>query len=198
MVKRYDCLKFLSDQLKEELVVASLAGTTHEWNSLNKREANLYLMGMGLVTGTALGLALALPHRKVIALETDGSMLMSLGILPVVAQQRPANLIILCFDNECYYAAGGFPSATADVSDLAGLARAAGIKEVRTVASLEEFIPAAKESMIREGPSVVIVKTEKGWEKVPAPTMHGIENKYRFARYIENTEKVNIFAPVKS
>ncbi|MEE8448922.1 MAG: thiamine pyrophosphate-dependent enzyme [Thermodesulfobacteriota bacterium] len=198
MVKRYDCLKFLSDQLKEELVVASLAGTTHEWNSLNKREANLYLMGMGLVTGTALGLALALPHRKVIALETDGSMLMSLGILPVVAQQRPANLIILCFDNECYYAAGGFPSATADVSDLAGLARAAGIKEVRTIASLEEFIPAAKESMSREGPSVVIVKTEKGWEKVPAPTMHGIENKYRFARYIENTEKVNIFAPVKS
>lgn len=198
MVKRYDCLKFLSDQLKEELVVASLAGTTHEWNSLNKREANLYLMGMGLVTGTALGLALALPHRKVIALETDGSMLMSLGILPVVAQQRPANLIILCFDNECYYAAGGFPSATADASDLAGLARAAGIKEARTVASLEEFIPAAKESMSREGPSVVIVKTEKGWEKVPAPTMHGIENKYRFARYIENTEKVNIFAPVKS
>ena len=198
MVKRYDCLKFLSDQLKEGLVVASLAGTTHEWNSLNKREANLYLMGMGLVTGTALGLALALPHRKVIALETDGSMLMSLGILPVVAQQRPANLIILCFDNECYYAAGGFPSATSDVSDLAGLARAAGIKEARTVASLEEFSLAAKESMSREGPSVVIVKTEKGWEKVPAPTMHGIENKYRFARHIENTEKVNIFAPVKS
>jgi thiamine pyrophosphate-dependent acetolactate synthase large subunit-like protein len=198
MVKRYDCLKFLSIKIKEELVVAALAGTTHEWHSLNKREANLYLMGMGLVTGTALGLALALPSRKVIALETDGSMLMSLGILPVVAQQRPANLTIFCFDNECYYAAGGFPSATAQVSDLAGLAQAAGIKEARTVANLEEFISAAKESMSRQGPRVVIVKTEKGVENVPAPTMHGVENKYRLARHIEETEKVNIFSPVKS
>ncbi|MEE8450248.1 MAG: thiamine pyrophosphate-dependent enzyme [Thermodesulfobacteriota bacterium] len=198
MVKRYDCLKFLSDQIKDELVVATLAGTTHEWNSLNKREANLYLMGMGLVTGTALGLALALPNRKVVALESDGGMLMSLSILPVVAQQRPSNLTIFCFDNECYYATGGFPSATADVSDLGGLAKAAGIKAAQTVTTLEEFIAAAKESMSREGPNVVIVKTEKGVEKVPAPTMHGIENKYRFARYIERTEKIDIFAPVKS
>lgn len=197
MVKRYDCLKFLSQKLTDELVVTTLGGTANEWHFLNKRDANLYLMGMGLVTGTALGLALALPHRKVIALESDGSMLMSLGILPVVAQQSPGNLAVFCFDNECYDAAGGFPSATADAADLCALAKAAGIKESRTVTILEEFIAAAKETISQEGPHVVIAKTEKGMADVPSPTMDGTENKYRFARHIEATEKVTIFTPVK-
>jgi len=192
MVKRYDCLKILASGITDELVVANLGGATNEWHALCPRDSNLYLMGMGLVTATGLGLALALPHRRLLALEGDGSLLMGLSILPAVAKSRPKNLSIICFDNESYYAAGGYPTFTADTADLAGIAKGAGIKHVSSVDSLDHFQKALEAAQKEDGPHFLLVKSEKSDADVPYPSMQGVENKYHFVRYIERTEKVTI------
>ena len=66
-----------------------------------------------MVTPVVLGLALALPHRGVIALDGDGSILLNLGTLSTVGNYAPPNLMSIIFDNESYASTGGLPTATA-------------------------------------------------------------------------------------
>ena len=111
---RIDCLKALKAMLPNDtLVVVTLGVTTDEFYDLGHRDASMYLPAMGCNTPVGLGLATALPHRRVLVLDSDGSLLMSLGILTTVAAQAPRNLGIIVFDNQCYESIGGSPTPSA-------------------------------------------------------------------------------------
>jgi sulfopyruvate decarboxylase subunit beta len=113
-MKRIDCLKALAEITKDDdLVVTNLGNTPHEWLSVRPSRANLYGMNLGQCTPVALGLALALPHRRVFALDGDGNLLLNLGSLADTAHRKPSNLRIIVFDNEAYESPGGMPTATA-------------------------------------------------------------------------------------
>ena len=113
---RYECLGILAPFLKDEdLVVTALGWVAGEWHSIRPKESNLYQINMGMCTPLSLGLALVLPHRRVIALESDGSVLLYLGNLTTLANKKPKNLTVVVFDNQCYLATGGLPTATAGV-----------------------------------------------------------------------------------
>jgi sulfopyruvate decarboxylase subunit beta len=101
-MKRIDCLKILAPLIRDELVVVTLGVTKHGWEMINPRDGNCYLSGMGGTTPFGLGLALALPHRKVVVLDSEGSFLFGLNTLATLAVQKPQNLSIFIFDNECY------------------------------------------------------------------------------------------------
>ena len=75
---RHECLELLAAKMSDQLVVTSQSGQRIEWSHLSKHEGNLLVGMMGCAIGVATGLALALPHRKVIALDSDGSVLLSL------------------------------------------------------------------------------------------------------------------------
>src|SRR5262249_56304345 len=94
---------------------------------------------LGSVSSTALGLALALPHRRVIALETDGSVLMNVGVLCTLGNADPGNLTVIVFDNEMYETIGGLPTLTAGPTGLGGMARAAGCPASATARDLGGF-----------------------------------------------------------
>ena len=112
----------------DDLVVTTLGWVAGEWFALRHKESNLYQVNMGMCTPLCLGLALVLPHRRVIAIESDGSVLLNIGAMTTLANKRPANLTVIVFDNQCYMATGGLPTATAGPTDLAGMANAAGIE----------------------------------------------------------------------
>ena len=191
---RYDCLKILAPLLKDEdLVVTALGWVAGEWHAIRPSEANLYQINMGMCTPLSLGLALVLPHRRVIALESDGSVLLYLGNLTTLANKRPANLTVVVFDNQCYLATGGLPTATAGVTDLAGMARAAGITDSCEVRTLEDFEAQARAALNRRGPSYVVAKVDPAGKRM-STGMDGKETKYRFVRYIEKSEGIKIIA----
>ena len=194
-MRRYDCLAVLAPMITNELVVTNVARTGFEWHALKHREGNIYTMGMGLVTPLCLGLALALPHRRVIALDGDGSLLLNLGALATVANAAPPNLVIMVFDNESYASTGGLSTATAGPTDLAAVAQGAGIRMVETVRSVEAFRDAAGRAFEGGGPWVIVAKVNKETEPVGPKLMDGRENKYRFVRYIEQTEGMTILKP---
>ncbi len=195
MVSFYDYLQVLAPKVTDELVVANIAGVSKDWHHLKDRDGNLYQVYMAGVTPIALGIALALPHRRVISLDSDGSMLMGLTILPVVAQQNPSNLIIIICDNERYEATNKLPTFTAGVTDLAGIAREAGIRNVRLVREKSEFQTAVDEAFEGNGTSFIVAKVQLGHRPVPYTILRGAENKYRFIRYIENTEHIQVIRP---
>lgn len=194
MLNRFACLKLLSEEIKDELVVVTLGVTGDEWAAINKRDANLLLSCMGYVTPVGIGLALSLPHRKVVVLESDGSLLLNLASLVTLALEKPDNLSVFVFDNECYESIGGVPSATAFGVDLAAMAQGAGVKTANAVRSLEEFRAAVKKALTVNELSFSVVKIKPGIENVPAKGADFSETKYRFVRHIEKIENISILA----
>ena len=113
MVKRYDCLKLLASWMDEHmLTVTSFSANYREWYSLWNRGANFYAFNMGMCIPFALGLCLAFPKRRVIALDSDGSLLLDTSSLVTVAEVNPPNLVAIVFDNRVYGRRMG-PTATA-------------------------------------------------------------------------------------
>ena len=197
-MKRYDCLRSIQPRLHDELVVTNLGAVRHEWQYLRPHAGNYHLQNLGLTSSMALGLALALPHRKVIAFDGDGSLLLNLGSLATIANQRPRNLVHIVFDNECYESSRGAPTATAGQADLAAVARGCGLRHVTTATTVSEFEEAFGQALAANEPCFILAKVEPGAADVPAAALDSQENKYLFVRYIEKSENLKILASTLS
>jgi thiamine pyrophosphate-dependent acetolactate synthase large subunit-like protein len=194
MMQRYDFLKSIAADSKEALTV-STGWAAREWWALQPSEGNLKTRTLGLVSSVAAGLALALPHRKVLAIDGDGAFLMNLCGLPTIALQSPPNLIHLVFDNECYGASGRIATAS-KTADAVALAKAAGYKHACWVESPEQFRAEFLNAWKRQQLTLIAAKVDPGQPAgLPALGMDEIENKYRFMRYLEQTENKVIVSP---
>jgi sulfopyruvate decarboxylase subunit beta len=197
-MKRYDCLKAIAPDFTEELVVTNLGAVRHEWQALRPHAGNYHLQNLGLTSSVALGLALALPHRKVVAFDGDGSLLLNLGSLATIANQHPNNLIHIVFDNECYESSRGAPTATAGRADLAAIARGAGFTNVGTANTVADFEAEFLRALKADDLYFVLAKVEAGAGDVPAAALDSAENKYVFVRYIEKSENLKILTSTLS
>jgi len=197
-MKRYDCLRAIAPHFGEELVVTNLGAVRHEWQALRPHHGNYHLQNLGLTSSMALGLALALPRRQVVAFDGDGSLLLNLGSLATIANQHPKNLIHIVFDNECYESSRGAPTATAGQADLAAVARGCGFANVITVKTLVEFEQGFLGALKSEDLYFILAKVEAGVGDVPAAALDSQENKYLFVRYIEKSENVKILSSTLS
>jgi phosphonopyruvate decarboxylase len=151
---------------------------------------------MGTALGVGLGLAIDLPQRKVIVLESDGSLLLSLFNLPTLANLDAKNLNVFVFDNQVYSGTRiSEPTATAGKTDLTMMARGAGIEHAVTVASLPEFQAEMEAGLNGEGLKFVVCKVEESvrHREILRTDLDPLENKYQFVRYLERTEGRAIF-----
>ena len=199
MMKRIDCFEAIAGSITDELVITNLANTANEWRAVRNHEGNLYFVGMGMVTPYAFGLSMALPNRKVIAFDGDGGILFDLSILGTIAQTGPSNLCVVVLDNEGYISTGKgshTSSLSSGIIDIAGVARASGITNVHEVNTVDDFVGVVKNAMEGDtGPTVIIAKINNEQAFVGTSLMDGKENKYRFVRYIEETENKIILKP---
>jgi len=161
---RYDCFEWLAPQMTDQIVVTSLSGQRVEWGHLSKRDADLNLGSMGNALAVGIGLALALPHRKVFVFESDGSVLLSLFNLPTLANLNPPNMAVFVFDNQAYSGTRiSYPSATAGKTDLAAIARGSGIEHAVTVTELDDFKKEATERSTSPACASLSAKSKKLW-----------------------------------
>ena len=193
-MQRYDFLKAIAADAQEALSV-STGWASREWWAVRPGDGNLKTRTLGLVSSIAAGLAIALPHRKVIAIDGDGAFLMNLCGLPTIAQQNPGNFIHLLFDNEVYEASGGTATASHQ-ADAVVLAKGAGYRNATWVKSPEEFRAEFVRAWQSNELTLIAVKVDPGQPKdLPHLKLDEIENKYRFMRYLEATEKKGILNP---
>ena len=160
MMDRFDCLKLLASDLVDDqtLVVTSLSTNTSVFSSIRESGAGFYGLNMGLCTPFALGVSLAFPNRKVLALDSDGSLMIDTSALITVADADPKNLVILVFDNQAYARMG--PTFTARRTDLEKMAQGAGIASTMTVRTMDEFSGAVAKALDSEGPTFIVAKVE--------------------------------------
>jgi thiamine pyrophosphate-dependent acetolactate synthase large subunit-like protein len=194
-VIRYQCLELLAAKITDQLVVTSQSGQRIEWSHLSRHEGNLLVGMMGCAIGVGIGLALALPHRKVIVLDSDGSVLLSLFNLPTLGTLQPRNLVVYVFDNGVYSGSRiSYPTATAGHTDLEMVARGAGIRNAHTIRDLEQFESKGLEGLMRNELGFFVCKVEESLlhREIPRPNTDLAENKYTFVRYLERTENKTI------
>ncbi|HET8589258.1 MAG TPA: thiamine pyrophosphate-dependent enzyme, partial [Nakamurella sp.] len=121
----------------DDLFVTSMGGLWDDWLNLRPGGPDHHNTFsppiLGSHASTAFGVAIALPHRRVICMDTDGSILMNIGILCTLGNERPKNLTIIVFDNQIYESIGGPPTHTARNTDLAKIAEGAGCLNCTTV-----------------------------------------------------------------
>jgi sulfopyruvate decarboxylase subunit beta len=192
---RYHCLELLAARITDQLVVTSQSGQRIEWSQLSNHEGNLLVGMMGCAAGVGMGLALALPHRKVIVLDSDGSILLSLFNLPTLGNLQPKNLLVYVFDNGVYSGSRiSYPTATSGNTDLEAMAKAAGIKHAMILRELDDFKRDGVTALDRNELGFFVCKVEESLihREIPRPTIDLAENKYRFVRYLERTEHKTI------
>lgn len=194
-MKRLDCLNAISDKVGDALVVCSAGGATTEWYHVHPSEGNFRSRTLGLVSSIGLGLALALPHRKVIVLDGDGSALMNLCGLPTAAFAAPGNLIHIVFDNQVYESSAASITATAGPTDLVAVARGAGFPRALWANSVDEFLRAVTQALAGNELTFIGVRVEHGRTDLPPIVIDDTENKYRFMRHLERLEGHPIFGP---
>jgi sulfopyruvate decarboxylase subunit beta len=126
-----------------------------------------------------------LPRERVIVLDGDGSVLMNLGTFATLARYRPRNLIHIVFDNGSLLSTGGFAShTTSGVTDIAAIARGAGIEQVASVDSDVAFGEAFVEALERDDLSVIVAKVAAVGPEHYGMDLQLPENAFRFRRWI--------------
>src|SRR5947209_19239676 len=113
---------------------------------------------MGGHAGFGLGVALARPERKVVLFDSEGDILMSLGMLVTIAEQAPANFYHFLLDNECYATTGGQPVPNAKNIAYDRLALAAGYPRAFAFDDAAELQRAMPDIIGRPGPVFVALK----------------------------------------
>jgi sulfopyruvate decarboxylase subunit beta len=187
-VTRLEALSAIYPALADRVVVTIMGATAAELQSLGHRANFFYLQhAMGLASSMGLGIALAQPERQVIVFDGDGSVLMNLGGLTTLARYRPANLVHVVFDNESLLSVGGFPTATGTGSDLAGIARAAGVPRAMSVDTLEHFTEAFHEALAAGELTTLVVKVDAVGPSRYVTDLGLLENRFAFQRYLRKS-----------
>jgi sulfopyruvate decarboxylase subunit beta len=183
---RSAALEAIYPELEERIVVTIMGAVAVELYQLGHRHNFFYLEhAMGLASSMGLGIALSLPHEKVVVLDGDGSLLMNLGTLSTMARYKPGNLLHIVFDNETLLSVGGFPTATATGTDLAGIARASGIPnvlEANTPQSLKDGVMAA---LAGDTLTTIVAKVEPTGPRSFHMDLPLLENRFQFKRSLE-------------
>ena len=159
MIDRYKAIeKILAHVREDDLVLSTTGMISREVFMTEDRSGNFYMLGsMGLLSSFGLGLALLTPEQRVVVLEGDGSALMSLGTLALIAAEHPANLIHVILDNEAYESTGAQPSISSEV-DLAEMGKSCGYAQVVRVDEIEGLEGALMSCDSLPGPHLVLVK----------------------------------------
>ena len=181
---------------KDDLLTTSIGQTWDDWWN-HKPADNTFFTGiLGSVSTTALGLAVSLPHRRIIAIESDGSVLLNTGVMCTLGKERPPNLTVVVMDNGIYENIGGPPTHTSANTDLARMAEGAGCLNCVTVREASEFDRQFRRMLADDQMGYLVAKIEPfaryKWEWKDRKATDGIEDKYRFLRYVEKLEGVVI------
>ena len=184
---RIDAMQAIYPKLADCVVVTIMGAVSAELQSIGHQPNFFYLQhAMGLASSLGLGIALSRPELKVVVFDGDGSILMNLGALTTLARYRPPNLLHVVFDNESLLSVGGFPTATATGSDIAGMAAAAGVPRTATVRNLDTFVAAFDEALAANELTTLVAKVEAVGPKAFVTDLPMLENRFQFQRHLRN------------
>jgi thiamine pyrophosphate-dependent acetolactate synthase large subunit-like protein len=180
MLTKQQFLEPLARHRTDEIVVTTMS-TVRAWGELSRHELDFASAdsAMGHAADLALGLALAQPQRRVLCLNGDGSMLMSLGTLVTIADCRASNLILFIVQNDSYEVTGNQPIPGAGLVDFAAMGLACGFLNAFTFNDATAYEEQLDAILQLSGPTLVVVHVERG---EAGPLKRGDEGEVEYLR----------------
>lgn len=189
-LKREEALSVLLDTFnKGDVIVSTTGKTSREVFELRKARGEsasdfLTVGGMGHTSSIAMGVALAAPDKRVIAIDGDGSMLMHLGALPIIGNQASDNLIHIILNNQCHESVGGQPTVAGEI-DIEAIALASGYKQYFSASEGSSIASAWQQIGDQPGPILFEIKIAAGSRAdLGRPTSSPVENKTAFMKHV--------------
>ena len=172
---RYKAIQKIMESIEEELVICNIGFPSRELYEIDDRPKNFYMIGsMGLASSIGFGLAMAKPHKDVVVIDGDGSLLMNMGSLVTIFANNPSNLTWIVIDNGAYGSTGN-QDTYAQKTDLVDIAKAVGFK------NSFDFTDINLKDVIRsDDVSFIVYKTEPGNSDAPIIDLDPITIKERF------------------
>jgi sulfopyruvate decarboxylase subunit beta len=172
---RYEAIQKIMESIDEELVICNIGFPSRELYEINDRSKNFYMIGsMGLASSIGLGLALAKPHKDIVVIDGDGSLLMNMGSLVTVFANNPGNLTWIVIDNGAYGSTGN-QDTYAQKIDLVEIAKSVGFKNSHYFDNIN-----LKDIIKSDDASFIVYKTEPGNSDAPVIDIDPITIKERF------------------
>ncbi len=140
------------------VIVTGTGGRRWRAISTNEKRDLSFQGAMGQTTSAALGFALSQPDEKVVLFDSEGALLMNMGVLATIAGKKPKNFIHFLMDNECYATTGGQPVPNSQEINYAGMAREAGYSAAYEFDNLEDFSTNVGKILNETGPVFVAMK----------------------------------------
>ena len=166
-MKHSDCIKFLPTAIdKDTLTVTNLSSNARMWAVVRDEHPSFYGLNMGLCLPFAVGLALAFPKRRILALDGDGSLMLETSSLITAAEVSPPNLMVIVFDNGNYTDMG--ETATSRQTDLEVMAKGAGFPKTATLTSSDAFEKAVRTALAAQTLTFLVAKVEREKEPLAA------------------------------
>jgi sulfopyruvate decarboxylase subunit beta len=158
-IKPEDVLRAIAAARGDAICVPTMT-TSPAWRTLAPDDLSIGCVGfMGGASSLGLGLALAMPSRRVIVFDGDGSLLMQLGSLATIAGAAPRNLTHLLFKNGVYHTSGAQEIPGGLQVDFVQMARGAGYRKAYAVTELDDFKSRLPSMLTDQGPLLVELHT---------------------------------------
>ncbi len=158
-MKRYDAITWILNHVEiSDLVIAANGRISREAFMAGHRKGVFYmLMSMGHAAPIGVGLARAMPQRRIVILDGDGNLLMNMGSMATVVEAKPLNFLHVVLDNQAYGTTGG-QRCISDTIDLGKIAEATGYSAVLHIEDLEDMSRQWPILTKTEGPAFAHVK----------------------------------------
>lgn len=168
MLTQSQFLEPLARRRTDQIVVSTMS-LVRAWGRLSKHELDFAFAdsAMGHAQSLALGIAIAQPRRRVICLNGDGSMLMSLGSLVTIAQCRARNFVLFVAQNNTYEVTGNQATPGAGAVEFHQVARACGFPEAFHFSDARDYERNLDKILHLQGPVLVSIRLEPGQETPP-------------------------------
>lgn len=135
---RFEAIKVISEYLDGQVVLSNIGIPSKELYKIKDRSLNFYMLGSyGQVSAIGLGVSLK-SKKEVIVLDGDGSLLTS-NILPIIAKEKPKNLLIICLDNGTMGSTGDQLTYAYSIIDMELMAISSNIKETKKIHTEKEL-----------------------------------------------------------
>ncbi|EKQ51184.1 MULTISPECIES: phosphonopyruvate decarboxylase [unclassified Clostridium] len=190
---REEAIEIIVSNMKENSVIVSTTGMAsrelfelREKYKQNHSKDFLTVGSMGHASQIALGIALSKKNKEVYCIDGDGALLMHLGGLAIIGNQKPKNFKHVLINNGAHDSVGGQETVGLKIDTLA-IAKACGYKECYSCSSKTDLLNLAEEIKNVEGPVLIEVKVKKGARKdLGRPITTPNENKKMFMEFLES------------
>ncbi len=156
---------------RRQAVVVSASRPLREWSAVSgRRDLDVDMLDcQDKAADVALGIALAAPDRRTLALDSDAALRTNPGALATIGAAAPANLVHFLFEDGGHGSTGGTPVAGLGAMDFVSLARDSGYALALRFDDLEDLAISLEEVLARPGPIFIALRTLHGPDLPPYP-----------------------------